>query len=671
MKPQLASTLFRAPFSAWTPAELLAYFQQRDAVRYFPIVDETQSSRAQADQVLLNCFDFNEEVYELGGDFDWMVNPSADVEWLILLHKFYYATGLGIAYQETKDPRYAEKWIELTDGWIADVPLDFLPSDVAGRRIQNWISAYYFFVRPNRTPCLPPDFHARFLHSLHRQVTHLKANLTPARNHRTLELWAIFFAAIVFPEFNDAAGWLAFARQELLCNAQTDLLTDGVQCELSTDYHHIVLRNFLYVIRLARMNEIKLPEELHRLVRGALEFSLYSHKPDGFIPALSDSDTGSYLQLLKQGHEFYGDETMLYAATKGREGVPPARRSRGFEQSGYYILRSGWGEQEPYEDERYLIFDCGPLGAGNHGHLDLLSFEMAAYGKSLVIDPGRYTYYEPSLEENVINWRVLFRGTSYHNTVVVDGRNQTRYEFHKRKFKIKGNAPEHELKAFVTRDGLDYLHGVARSREYDAAHERRIVFAASEYWLVSDLLLAGEQHDYDLLFHLSDRAHGKTTIAVERETVLIDAPDMVMAQVRDPKVTALMESGFVSPTYGIKWDAPIARFAQRAADACFHTILFPYKTKRPTITVEKLAVFSSGRLCPDAEASASCVTIMRDEQCFKDHFLFVHQPQGKSYQCGEVTFQGAFLYFRKNLAGELLGRHEVKDGDVRGASAIT
>jgi hypothetical protein len=39
------------------------------------------------------------------------------------------------------------------------------------------------------------------------------------------------------------------------------------------------------------------------------------------------------------------------------------------------------------------------------------------------VDPGRYTY----SEAGEVNWRVHFRGTAAHNTVCVDGRNQTRY----------------------------------------------------------------------------------------------------------------------------------------------------------------------------------------------------------------------------------------------------
>jgi uncharacterized heparinase superfamily protein len=659
MKPRLASAIFRSPLGGWSPTELLAYFRQRRSVHYFPVLDESQTHRAKADEILRNRFNFNEEAYELNAGFDWTKNPSADIEWLILLHKFYYAAELGLAYDETRDERYAAKWMELTDGWIATVPMDFLPSDVAGRRIQNWISAHYYFVTLNAVPTLSPLFYTRFLNSLHEQVRHLIASLTPARNHRTLELWAIFFVAVVFPEFREADRWLEFAKQELLANAQDDILPDGVHCELSTDYHHLVLRNFLYVARLAKLNNIELPARLHAKILQALKFSLHSHKPDGTIPSLSDGDTGSFLALLKQGYELYGDKTMLYVASKGRAGQMPVCRSRAFKDGGYFTQRSGWGEIEAFADERYLIFDCGALGAGNHGHLDLLSFEMAAYGQSLVVDPGRFTYHEPAPDSGEINWRVFFRGTAAHNTVVVDGKNQTRYEFHKRKFKIKGEAPDHELKAFVTRSGFDYLHGVARSHQYNVTHERRIVFVAGEYWVISDVLLSDDQHEYDLLFHLSHKAMGRTSVESQAETLRIDAPHLVIAQSHDPNIESSLESGFVSPTYGVKHAAPVVRFTQRAANTSFHTILFPYQAERPELTIQPLEVFSEERLCSPTETTAFCVTIQRGERVVKDHFLFVHQRQHELHQCGNLRFQGALNYFRKTLSGELVSQQTV------------
>jgi hypothetical protein len=106
---------------------------------------------------------------------------------------------------------------------------------------------------------------------------------------------------------------------------------------------------------------------------------------------------------------------------------PPVQRSRLFADSGYCILRSDWTER-PYADGRYLFFDCGELGFGSHGHYDLLNFEMAAFGRSLIVDPGRYTYHEH--ESDGINWRHAFKGTAAHNTVMIDGKDQMTYQCH-------------------------------------------------------------------------------------------------------------------------------------------------------------------------------------------------------------------------------------------------
>ena len=48
---------------------------------------------------------------------------------------------------------------------------------------------------------IPADFHRRFLESLGRQVEALRGALDPARNHRTLELSAIFLAAVALLTF--------------------------------------------------------------------------------------------------------------------------------------------------------------------------------------------------------------------------------------------------------------------------------------------------------------------------------------------------------------------------------------------------------------------------------------------------------------------------------------
>ena len=130
-------SIFEQPLCDFAPAEILAYYQCRSSVEYFPVADSEEVRRDKIDAVLLNRFEFNGESYQFTGDGSWLHNPSPDLEWLIQLHKFYYAVGLGMVFAETADERYAAKWVELASSWIEATPLDFLPSDVAGRRIRN------------------------------------------------------------------------------------------------------------------------------------------------------------------------------------------------------------------------------------------------------------------------------------------------------------------------------------------------------------------------------------------------------------------------------------------------------------------------------------------------------------------------------------------------------
>lgn len=642
------------PWRDYSATQLLNYFRGRQGVEYFAVLDDEQTTREKIAAVLEQRFSFNGESHELSQPIDWRVNPSADLEWLILLHKFYFAAGLGAAYEATGERRYADKWVELTRSWIDNVALDFLPSDVAGRRIQNWIFAHYYFVTRHPAAPLPADFYRDFLTSLAAQVNYLCDHLTPARNHRTLELAALFLAAVVFPEFRDAARWLELAKRELSINIQADLLPDGVHCELSTDYHHLVLKNYLWVRRLAQLNDIAMAEPIDALMRKALDFTLYVHRPDGAIPALSDGDSRSFLDLLAQGYELYGDEAMLYVATGGKQGTAPAERSKAFPDSGYYILRSGWGAGgEAYRDERYLIFDCGPLGRGNHGHFDLLSLELAAYSRSMIVDPGRYTYDESGEE----NWRVRFRGTGYHNTVQVDGLNQTRYEFKHSKFKITGPEPDWQLCEWRSAAGYDYVRGVARSHEYDAVHERRIFFAAPDYWIVSDLLTAPTPHVYDLRFHLGAKANDRVAIERDRLTLAVDAPQLLLAQPRDGRVGVTVEAGFVSSSYGIKHDAPVLRFSQRGQAAVFHTVLYPYKSAKPRIAVTTLPVWREGAQC--AAAVALHVQIDQGGRRFDDYFFSIDPALAGGCSFGPFSFDGSMLFLRRDGARQLVNiRHE-------------
>jgi hypothetical protein len=471
----------------------------------FCVIDEEHRDLAAAEDAASGRFSIQGTTLTLGVEPDWMgAALPADREWRLEWSKFYFGLDLAWAYWRTRDQRFVRAWEQLVTSWIGQVPASHDSTDVIGRRVQNWIYAWDRFSRAGAA--LDTATVARLVDSLGAQLAHLRANLTAERNHRTLELYALFVAALALPALDADGSLRAFAVTELTRNLQDDVLPDGVHREASTHYHLLVLRSFLGVLENARRFGMTLPPAFRPRLARACEFAVHCHRPDGEIPALSDSDTGSYRRLLRLAARLFQRSDWLYVATAGRRGTPPGATAASFESGGYFIQRSGWGrESSSFADERYLIFDCGPLGDGGHGHYDMLNVEIAAGGRPLIVDPGRYTYHA---DESDGTWRRWFKGTAGHNTITVDGLDQVPY----RPGRPKGPQPRATFGGRSTHPGLDVMWGEVASPCYDAVHQRRILFVAGEYWIVEDRLTALTPHRYDLRFHLSPAASAEAHV---------------------------------------------------------------------------------------------------------------------------------------------------------------
>jgi hypothetical protein len=524
----------------------------------FCIVEHAYRDLDVANAVCEGLFTNTGLTLELGTNPNWLTTALPDdEEWKIEWYKFYFGLDLAYAFSVTGDERYRSTWQRLVQSWIAQVPAGCDSSDVAARRIQNWIYAWNIF---SRTVVFSFDFESQFVSSLAAQVAHLRNHLTAERNHRTLELYALFIAALALPEL-DHGDLLDFAMAELHRNLLTDVRPDGVHREQSTHYHMTALRSYLGARENARRFALQLPATYDERLEKACEFLLHVQRPDGYIPALSDADTGSYDDLLELAALIFNRSDFLYGATNGELGVKPAETCPSFADGGYFIQRSGWTD---FCNEKYLVFDCGPIGDGGHGHYDLLNIEVAANGRPLIVDPGRFTYAEKG--------RHSFKGTAAHNTVCVDDLDQVPY----RRGKPKGALAHGRLLERITAPGFDMLCGKAHSPAYDAIHTRRIFFIAGEYWLIVDSLRGLAPHKFDLRFHLTAAAWNHCT----RIDNGIRTPELVL--LFEPQHAPVLSKGWVSNYYGTKEVAPVVSVvADGCENADFYTLIAPLKLTSP------------------------------------------------------------------------------------------
>jgi uncharacterized heparinase superfamily protein len=485
----------------------------------YSVIEHLHRDRAVAEDAVAGRFTCAGETLELGPEPDWNTDAlPADEEWRIDWVKFYYGLDLAHAYRATGDPRYRDAWERLVASFLEQVPPAADPSEVTARRIVNWIYAWQGF------GSLGNGLEPALARRIADEARHVRDTLTPERNHRTLELYALAIVALAFED--DAL--LELAVTELDRNLAEDFRPDGVHREGSTHYHMIALRSFAGLRENARRHGIALPEGFDERLTRAAEFARHCCRPDGTIPALSDADTGDYTTLLE----------LL--------GVEPADTDAGFPDGGYFTQRS---------DDRFLIFDCGPLGDGGHGHYDLLSFEAWAGSRPLVLDPGRFTY----ADSDERRW---FKGTAAHNTVCVDGLDQTPYA----RKAPRGPVAEHRFLGRTTRAGLDELAGEAHSPAYEAVHRRRIAFVDERHWVIHDELAGEREHRYDLRLHLAPGEAWTSGSAVLGPGValVIDGADEIS-----------IEPGWISPRYGVRHEAPVVSAVARGRDATFRTKVLP------------------------------------------------------------------------------------------------
>ena len=171
----------------------------------------------------------------------------------------------------------------------------------------------------------------------------------------------------------------------------------------------IVLRSLVGAIANARPAGLPVPAVLRRADRAGRATSRCTcNDRTAPTPALSDGDVGDFRPLLARPASVLDRADLRWAATRrSRTGSPPRDRMRGVpdRRLRHAAQRVGRRRPRPYADERWGVFDCGPLGDGGHGHYDHLAVELWGGGRPLVLDPGRFTY-----ADGDDGWRRLVQG---------------------------------------------------------------------------------------------------------------------------------------------------------------------------------------------------------------------------------------------------------------------
>lgn len=510
---------------------------------------------------------------------------------------------LAQAYSLTGDVKYLTGLTRAWRSWLLQCPF---PNGInwnspleLGIRLINWAIAICIIDSAGAEP-FGRDHELRKIvaRSIYQHQKFIARNFSrhsSANNHLIGEAAGLYVASVTWPWWRQSAAWRAQSRRILIEQCELQIAEDGSGMEQALAYLYFIIEFFLIAAAAGRDLPGQFPEATWARIKSAISFGAAMHDCAGHSVNFGDADDALVIRLC--GETVSGQRSIIQTMyedmqtnrrlasydkienqrsslllssdefrTAGRQGKnthPPASLGyadnnslpvsvrRSFKNGGYYILGERVGEQA----EIRCTIDCGSLGFRSiaaHGHADALSIVLSAAGKEILIDPGTYAYHTDS------DWRDYFRGTSAHNTLRIDGQNQS---------DIGGNFMwTRHANAVCDRweenpDGQffrGYHDGFKKLRD-PVVHTRELRYHIGLGWFeISDLIECNDNHTVEQFWHfhpdckVESLNSGNLQIFCGSVKVRMEAADSKQLREQIYKGSVEPISGWYSPRFGEK-----------------------------------------------------------------------------------------------------------------------
>ncbi|WP_432108572.1 alginate lyase family protein [Streptomyces sp. AA1529] len=369
-----------------------------------------------------------------------------DIKQIWELSRHQYLTVLAAAYALTGDERYAERTAgHLRSWWRTNPPLcgvHWVSGIELGIRLLSWVWIRRLLEGWPGAAELFEDNPVAVAQIWHHQrwLAAFPSRGSSANNHVVAEAAGQSAAACAFGWFPSSARWRAEALRTLERQLRSNTFASGLNRESATEYHGLVLELGLAAVAEADAAGVPVPASIRRVllrmtdalaavVDSRLRPPRQGDGDDGHGLVLDGPGTDRWASLLATGDAVFGGLAWWPAVSGTDVRTPllgallrptapatarPAVRPAHFADAGMTILRG--------PGEIWCRCDGGPhgfLSIAAHAHADALSVEVRHDGVDVLADPGTYCYHgQPG-------WRQYFRSTLGHNTLQLDGADQS------------------------------------------------------------------------------------------------------------------------------------------------------------------------------------------------------------------------------------------------------
>lgn len=258
---------------------------------------------------------------------------------------------------------------------------------------------------------------------------------------------------------------------------------------------------------------------------------------------------------------------LVWIASRGEMGTASPDASKLYPEAGYYIMRSSLdGPKGHYADASQLFIHNGGW-FGSHGHWDLTSVNLYAFGRTLIVDPGQYDYVPPPGIDT-------YWSSKIHSMLVLEGR------------EVKREPGPSRWAANAVINWFDGRHFGYNNLEGVDYVRRRIAFVRPDYFLFDDSAKTVRNTDWAQVWNLTDPNARVDQAAGTIETTFPRGGNVLILNQDSGKFTVERAPGITSTT---DEKTAIFRLGQKTDNPRFQTLVYPYEAaNRPDVKCDRI-----------------------------------------------------------------------------------
>lgn len=367
-----------------------------------------------------------------------------DIKWAWEPARFGWAITLAQAYLVSNDERYSRAFWHSTELFLKSNPAYQGPNWISAQEVALRLIALVFTIQVfYRSPHTTPEKLSSLSQAIAKHAGRIPPTLVYARaqnnNHLLCEAAGLITAGHALPEHPQATRWLLLGRRWFFHAIQSQIAMDGAYIQHSTNYHRLLLQIALWVHTLGE----PFPDRIMYKLAAATQWLLKLVDPEsGGVPNLGPNDGANILPFSTRPFSDY--RPTLQAASLIFQDSP-AFVSGPWDDMSLWLNRIQSTIPSNSTKSQSEVKIALPLSLSNRclsphtircpdhsswaylraaeftsrpGHADQLHLDLWWRGMNIAMDPGTFSYNDPSPWDNAL------ASSRVHNTISINSLDQ-------------------------------------------------------------------------------------------------------------------------------------------------------------------------------------------------------------------------------------------------------